>query len=140
MEQSVKERLKLFLKNENIKGIDFCEKIGVSSGFISGMRESIQPDKLKMIAINYPILSIEWLLTGEGAMYKGDEIKKLYKEIEILNKRLKEIEMNKIPNNYIDEDEQLEAELILKLKGSRNGDGFKLSFSDGFLIVEKALQ
>ena len=77
---SVKERLRIFLKENNIKGTDFCNKIGVSSGFISGMRESIQPDKLKSIATNYPILSIEWLLTGEGEMLKTDspqpEIKK----------------------------------------------------------------
>jgi transcriptional regulator with XRE-family HTH domain len=72
MNQSVKERLKLFLKDGNIKGIDFCEKIGVSSGFISGMRESIQPDKIRKIVINYPALSIEWLLTGEGNMLKSE--------------------------------------------------------------------
>lgn len=68
MEESVKERLKLFLKESKIKGTDFCESIGVSSGFISGMRESIQPDKLKSIAIKYPDLNIGWLMTGQGDM------------------------------------------------------------------------
>lgn len=68
MENSVKERLKLFLKDLNIKGVDFCKSIGVSPGFIAGMRESIQPDKLKSIAILYPSLNIGWLMTGEGEM------------------------------------------------------------------------
>lgn len=68
MENSVKERLKSFLKESNIKGSDFCKSIGVSSGFIAGMRESIQPDKLKSIAIIYPSLNIGWLMTGEGEM------------------------------------------------------------------------
>lgn len=68
MENSVKERLKLFLREYNISGVDFCESIGVSSGFISGMRKSIQPDKLINIMKSYPELNIEWLLTGEGEM------------------------------------------------------------------------
>ena len=72
MESTVKERLRLFLKNKKITGSDFCKSIDVSSGFIAGMRESIQPDKLKSIAINYPDLNIEWLLTGLGAMFKSD--------------------------------------------------------------------
>jgi len=72
MEVSVKERLKLFLKKEGIKDVDFCRIIGVSTGFISGMRVSIQPDKLKSIAINFPRLDIGWLLTGEGSMLKSE--------------------------------------------------------------------
>ena len=72
MEVSVKERLKLFLKKEGIKDVDFCRIIGVSTGFISGMRVSIQPDKLKSIAINFPRLDIGWLLTGEGSMLKNE--------------------------------------------------------------------
>lgn len=72
MEMSVKERLKLFLREESIKDTDFCRTIGVSTGFISGMRVSIQPDKLKSIAINFPRLDIGWLLTGEGSMLKNE--------------------------------------------------------------------
>ena len=70
MKDSVKDRLKFYLKHNDIKAIDFCKSIGVSSGFISGMRESIQPDKLKSIAINYPLLDIGWLMTGIGEMEK----------------------------------------------------------------------
>ena len=77
MEDSVKERLKRFLKDSNIKGVDFCSSIGVSAGFISGMRESIQPDKLKSIAINYPELNIGWLMTGEGSMLNGAPVNKI---------------------------------------------------------------
>lgn len=68
MEDSVKERLREFLKCQKIKATDFCIAIGVSSGFIAGMRESIQPDKLKSIAMNYPELNISWLMTGLGDM------------------------------------------------------------------------
>ena len=34
------------------------------------MRKSIQPDKIKSIAIEFPELNTEWLLTGEGEMLK----------------------------------------------------------------------
>lgn len=71
MEDSVKERLKSFLKESNIKAVEFCEAIGVSQGYIAGMRESIQPDKLKSIATKYPQLDIVWLLTGNGKMLKN---------------------------------------------------------------------
>ena len=89
MEDSVKERLKLFLRNYNIKAVDFCRSIGVSSGFISGMRESIQPDKLKSFAINYPCLDIGWLLTVIGEMEKVESsnsllIEELKAEINML--------------------------------------------------------
>jgi transcriptional regulator with XRE-family HTH domain len=73
MEKSVKERLKDYLLKSKIREIDFCNTIGVSAGYISGMRKSMQPDKLKSIAINYPNLNIGWLLTGKGEMELSNE-------------------------------------------------------------------
>lgn len=69
MEDSVKQRLKLYLEESGIKDSDFCRSIEVSSGYISGMRKSIQPDKLKSIAIKYPKMNIGWLMTGVGDKY-----------------------------------------------------------------------
>ncbi len=65
---SVKERLKTYLKYKGVNASVFGRTIGVSSAFISSMRVSIQPDKVESIALNYPDLSIEWLLTGKGDM------------------------------------------------------------------------
>jgi len=69
MEITVKERLKELLKDNEIKDSNFCRMLNVSQGYISGMRMSIQPEKLKSIAINYPTWNIGWLLTGEGNKY-----------------------------------------------------------------------
>ena len=69
---SVKVRLKMLLTENRIKESDFCRLLKVSQGYISGMRTSIQPDKLKSIAINFPTWNIGWLLTGEGEMLKGE--------------------------------------------------------------------
>lgn len=65
---SVKERLKEFVKWKKISISAFCESIGVSNAYISSMRVSIQPDKVKSIALSYPELNIDWLLTGNGDM------------------------------------------------------------------------
>lgn len=100
MENSVKERLKLFLKKSNIKAIDFCRSIDVSSGFISGMRESIQPDKLKSIAINYPILDIGWLMTGEGSMLKSNSSYNM-KQYQLNDSNYKPVVREEEPTYYV---------------------------------------
>ncbi|MEA4981451.1 MAG: hypothetical protein VB066_01910 [Paludibacter sp.] len=65
---TVKERIKAFIKWKKLNISAFCESIGVSNAYISSMRVSIQPDKLKSIALKYPELNIDWLLTGKGEM------------------------------------------------------------------------
>ena len=72
MENTVKERLTKYLKYKNISKIDFGNSIGVSAAYVSSIRKSIQPDKIKSIALNYPDLNIDWLLTGEGNMIKRE--------------------------------------------------------------------
>ena len=91
MQQTVKDRIKLFLEKKNLTGIDFCNTIGVSSGFISAMRTSLQPDKIKSIAINYPELSIEWLLTGEGSMLKQPLERNIKRAMPFLREDLVEV-------------------------------------------------
>lgn len=71
---TVKDRLISFLQSEGISKADFCRTIGVSAAYITSMRRSIAPDKLKSIALEYPQLSQQWLLTGEGEMLKGKEV------------------------------------------------------------------
>lgn len=70
MESSVKERLIQFLKTSNISKSEFGRRIGVSSAYVSSIRRSIDKDKIKSIASNYPSLNIDWLLYGEGEMLK----------------------------------------------------------------------
>lgn len=94
MENSVKERLKQYLKKNNIAQSAFCEAINVGPGYISSMRVSIQPDKLYRIAIKYPSLNIGWLLTGVGEMellYSSVDEKELI-ELRAENKLLRELQ------------------------------------------------
>jgi hypothetical protein len=69
----VKERLIAFVEYLGMSNSEFCRSIGVSTAFISSMRKSMQPDKIESIALKYPKLSTEWLLTGQGKMIKEDE-------------------------------------------------------------------
>lgn len=70
---TVKERLIEYISYKKISKSDFCRTIGVSVAFVSSMRTSIQPDKIKSIALNYSDLNTGWLLTGEGEMLKSEE-------------------------------------------------------------------
>lgn len=71
MESTVKQRLIEYLGFKNISKSEFGRRIGVSAAFVGSMRKSIQPDKIKSIAIEFPDLNTGWLLTGEGEMLKG---------------------------------------------------------------------
>ncbi len=64
----VKERLIEFIKFKGISVREFCREIGVSETYVSSMRMSIQPDKMKIISDKFPDLSMKWLFTGEGEM------------------------------------------------------------------------
>ncbi|WP_071133883.1 LexA family transcriptional regulator [Millionella massiliensis] len=70
MESTVKQRLIEYLDFKNISKSEFGRRIGVSAAFVGSMRKSIQPDKIKSIAIEFPDLNTGWLLTGEGDMLK----------------------------------------------------------------------
>lgn len=70
---TVKERLTKFIQYKQLNNSQFCRSIGVSSAFVSSMVQSIQPDKIERIALNYPDLNTGWLLTGEGEMLKVEQ-------------------------------------------------------------------
>lgn len=69
------ERLKKFLDFEGMSVRQFEAKIGSSDGKIAKFltsNSSLKSDTLNMIMENFPQLSIEWLLTGEGEMLKSN--------------------------------------------------------------------
>lgn len=68
MDNNVKDRLIAYLSKKGINKSEFGRTVGVSSAFVSSIRQSIHPDKIGKIAAAYPDLNIEWLLTGKGEM------------------------------------------------------------------------
>ncbi len=74
MEETVKERLIKFLKYKSVSKRAFEIQCGLSNGYVSNIRVSIQPDKIEQISKQYPDLNTGWLLTGEGEMLKSDTV------------------------------------------------------------------
>ena len=68
--QTIKERLILFIKSLSIGQGKFEAKCGLSNGYVNNIKRSIQPDKLQKISLQYPSLNTGWLMTGEGEMLK----------------------------------------------------------------------
>ena len=69
---TVKERLQQFLKEENITASEFCRKMGLSSAYLASMRKSMPEEKVEQLTRIYPQLNRDWLLYGEGDMYRED--------------------------------------------------------------------
>jgi len=67
---SVQSRIREFIGFKHLSTTAFCDSIGVSNSYVSSMRRSIAPDKIRGIASVYPELNMDWLLYGEGQMLK----------------------------------------------------------------------
>lgn len=73
MNQTIKERLILFVKHLGMAQTRFEKHCGLANGYINNIRKSISPDKLELIALCFPELNTGWLMTGEGEMIKSTE-------------------------------------------------------------------
>lgn len=68
MQQSVKERLIIFIKEKGLSQGKFEKVVGLANGYVNNIRKSITEEKLQQIARYFPDLNKAWLLTGEGEM------------------------------------------------------------------------
>jgi transcriptional regulator with XRE-family HTH domain len=69
----MKERILVFLQNENKSYAQFAEEIGVQPSGISHIlsgRNNPSLDFIVKMLLKYPSLSADWLLFGRGAMHK----------------------------------------------------------------------
>ena len=73
---SVKERLQQFLKNEGITASEFARKMNLSPAYLASMRKSMPEEKVERLTQVFPQISRDWLLYGEGNMYKDEVVKK----------------------------------------------------------------
>lgn len=70
--QTIKERLISFIDILGISIRQFERECGLSNGYVKNIRQSIQPDKLNIIAEKFSTLNKSWLMTGEGTMLRTD--------------------------------------------------------------------
>lgn len=84
---SVKERLQHFLKSEGISASEFARRMGLSAAYLPSMRKSMPEEKVEKLTGIFPQLNRDWLLYGEGSMYrdelndKGIEPYKLHRQM-----------------------------------------------------------
>lgn len=67
----IKDRLIQFIGYLGIPTRHFELRIGAANGYVNSIRKGISLDKLERILSEFPELSREWLLTGEGEMLTG---------------------------------------------------------------------
>ena len=65
---NIRDRLIQFLAHENISQGKFEEKVGLSTGFVSKVGDSIRKKSLDKILAVYPNLNTVWLISGVGEM------------------------------------------------------------------------
>jgi len=68
MQQSVKERITIYLKHKGIGQNKFENLAGISNGYISNLKSTPGTTHLTKILNAAPDLNQHWLLTGEGEM------------------------------------------------------------------------
>ncbi len=69
----IKERLLEFVKREGLTVKSFEIESGLSNGYVGSIKKSIGSKKMEQILQAFPQLSREWVLFGEGNMYKNEE-------------------------------------------------------------------
>ena len=73
MEQTVKERLVLFIKYRGLSQKRFEQIVGLSNGYVNNVSKGLGASKLAEISRQFPELNTEWLLTGKGGMLYDNE-------------------------------------------------------------------
>ncbi len=78
MENTVLKRLRLFIKEQNISNKLFCKNIDLPEATLKSLfqRNSYPTTEILIKILNeYPYLSLEWLLSGQGEMLNKDGVK-----------------------------------------------------------------
>ena len=117
MQNNIIDRLFLFMADKSINDNQMTVCAGLSIGVIGKMRKGItkglNSSNIEKILYAYPDLSSEWLLRGEGEMYKS----KTSNEQSEWNVLLKEInDRDELIRKQAEQIGALKAELSLKAK------------------------
>ena len=70
---TLKIRVKNFLAMNRISNSEFAEIAGVSSAYVTSIKENMSLEMLKKVYDINPSVSLPWLLWGEGDMYTNTE-------------------------------------------------------------------
>ena len=103
---TIQDRIKQFIANKSLSTRQFEINCNLSNGAVSKMGNSTRRSVIDKILTAFPEINETWLLTGEGAMLKGDmlnEIKNLSpKEMSVISDGLKNGHFRLVPLINID--------------------------------------
>lgn len=68
---NAKDRLLMFLKEKKLGQSRFEGIVGIGNGYITKSGGSIGSNVIAKIALKFPELNTEWLITGEGSMIRS---------------------------------------------------------------------
>lgn len=77
----LKDRLDLIIKELGLSGRQFEKECRLPPGSYSSISDGVGANKLKQILIKYPQISLDWIIMGDGDMFKkmSPKSKKLIK-------------------------------------------------------------
>ena len=144
--EGVRERLISFLKYKKLSQGKFEKMLGTSTGYVTNIRQSIQPDKLERIASEFPDLNIAWLMVGEdlgGPMLKKKGKEERGPDRDAVSLPLIPFEAVAGPGSPVYEDERVESfytvsefkecDFLIRVKG----DSMSPKFTGGDLLACK---
>lgn len=79
------ERIKLFREHLGLGQTAFEVNVGVAKGYFSNVK-TLGSDKIMRIYEKYPILNIEWLITGKGNMLRSNEYNHILNSPKVVEK------------------------------------------------------
>lgn len=143
--QSVKERLIAYIRYLGIGQRKFETSCGLANGYVNNIRKSITPQKLQIIAQQYPELNTGWLITGEGDMLRAAVIQRtgdiggdasnvnVYNSSSALNKALdnlaEQIELTKNAQRQTDKAQEQIDRLIGIIENTSTGSKIQMKSS-----------
>lgn len=74
---AIKERIFQFIEDQGLSNADFAASIDIGSAVVSHMkngRNKVSLNVYAKILNSFPILNPDWLLFGEGVMYRNESI------------------------------------------------------------------
>jgi transcriptional regulator with XRE-family HTH domain len=83
MNSSIGERLKEFRNSKHLKQVPFCERIGISNGYLSEVENGKKTpggEILVSLLREFPDIDIYWLLTGKETTKKDNAAEKNWHE------------------------------------------------------------
>lgn len=69
----MRERLRAYAQHKGISLYSFCKSAGLASNFITWGTKGMSARAMYRIGQTFPDLNLEWVVTGDGDMLKGEE-------------------------------------------------------------------